>query len=139
MARDPKNFAVAPTVSSRARHTKQKLLRSLRLAALFATLTSVPCLAADEGGASAGQVANISIDHNTFIPDQIAVAPSTTITWTNKEAMPHTVVDVNKGFRSKTLTKDASFSFTFATAGDYDYFCSIHPNMKARVIVKPAN
>ena len=36
--------------------------------------------------------------------------------------MPHTVVDSNKGFRSKTLAKDASFSFTFATAGDYELF-----------------
>jgi plastocyanin len=51
--------------------------------------------------------------------------------------MPHTVVDLNKGFRSKTLVKDAKFSFTFTTAGDYSYLCSIHPNMKGKVIVKP--
>ena len=57
----------------------------------------------------------------------------------NKEAMPHTVVDTNKGLRSKILAKDAEFSFTFATAGDYDYLCSIHPNMKGKVIVKPAS
>jgi hypothetical protein len=44
-----------------------------------------------------------------------------------------------QAFRSKTLVKDASFSFTFATAGDYSYLCSIHPNMKGKVIVKPAS
>lgn len=43
------------------------------------------------------------------------------------------------GFRSKTLAKDTSFSFTFATAGDYDYQCSIHPNMKGKGIVKSAS
>jgi plastocyanin len=79
------------------------------------------------------------MDHNTFIPGEITVAPGTTVTWVNDENMPHTVVDLNKAFRSKTLVKDASFSFTFATAGDYSYLCSIHPNMKGKVIVKPAS
>jgi len=55
------------------------------------------------------------------------------VTWVNKEAMPHTVVDLNKGFRSKTLAKDASFS-SLCNRGDYDYLCSIHPNMKGKVI-----
>jgi plastocyanin len=101
-------------------------------------LASAPCLAEDANNAGAGPVATVSMDHNTFIPGEITVVPSTSVTWVNKEAMPHTVVDTNKGFRSKTLAKDASFSFTFAIAGDYDYLCSIHPNMKGKVIVKPA-
>jgi plastocyanin len=64
--------------------------------------------------------------------------PGTTVTWVNKETMPHTVLDMNKGFRPKTLANNASFSFTFATAGDYDYQCSIHLKMKGKVIVTPA-
>jgi plastocyanin len=47
------------------------------------------------------------------------------------------VADLNKGFRSKILAKDDKFSFTFTTAGEYDYLCLIHPNMKGKVIVKP--
>jgi len=47
------------------------------------------------------------------------------------------VVDLNNAFRSKTLVKDGSFFFTFTTVGDYNYLCSIHPNMKGKVIVKP--
>jgi amicyanin len=109
--------------------------RGLRLALLFTALAATPCLAADAN--NAGAVATVSMDHNTFIPAEITVAPGTTVTWVNMEAMPHTVVDQNKAFRSKTLIKDASFSFTFTTAGDYDYLCSIHPNMKGKVIVKP--
>ena len=115
------------------------VLRALRLIVLFAALGSPPCLAEEVNNASAGPVATVTMDHNTFTPSEITVAPGTTVTWTNNENMPHTVVDLNKGFRSKTLVKDASFSFTFATAGDYSYLCSIHPNMKGKVIVKPAS
>jgi amicyanin len=104
---------------------------------LLTALTSTPGLAEDPNNAGAGPVASVSMDHNTFIPSEITVVPGTTVTWVNKEDMPHTVVNVNKGFRSKTLVKDAQFSFTFTAAGDYDYLCSIHPNMKGKVIVKP--
>jgi plastocyanin len=111
--------------------------RALRLTVLFAALASTPCLAEDANNAGAGPVETVAMDHNTFIPGEITVVPGTTVTWVNNEMMPHTVVDQNKAFRSKTLAKDARFSFTFTTAGDYDYLCSIHPNMKGKVIVKP--
>ena len=115
----------------------QSVLRALRLTVLLTALASTPCLAEDSSYAGAGPVATVSMDHNAFIPSEITVAPGTTVTWVNTENMPHTVVDSNKGFRYKTLVKDASFSFTFTTAGDFDYVCSIHPNMKGNVIVKP--
>ena len=115
----------------------QNVWRAVRLTILFAALASAPCPAEDANNADAGPVATVGMDHNTFIPAEITVVPGTTVTWVNNEAMPHTVVDSNKGFRSKTLIKDARFSFTFTTAGDYDYQCSIHPNMKGKVIVKP--
>jgi plastocyanin len=117
----------------------QSVLRALRLTAMFAALASTSCLAEDANIPSAGPAATVNMEHNTFIPGEITVAPGTTVTWVNDEDMPHTVVDLNKAFRSKTLVKDASFSFTFATAGDYSYLCSIHPNMKGKVIVKPAS
>ena len=113
----------------------RSVLRALRVTLLFTALASTPGVAEDPQNAGAGPV--VSIDHNTFIPNEITVAPGTTVTWVNTEAMPHTIVDLNKGFRSKTLVKDARFSFTFTTAGDYSYLCSIHPNMKGKVVVKP--
>jgi plastocyanin len=124
---------------SQTSYRAQSVLRALRLTVLLAVLGSAPCLAEEANNASARPVATVSMDHNTFIPDEITVVPGTTLTWVNKETMPHAVVDTNKGFRSKTLGKDASFSFTFATAGEYDYLCSIHPTMKGKVIVKPAS
>lgn len=113
----------------------QAVLRALRLAVL--ALATTPCLAEDPNNAAVGAAATVSMDHNTFIPGEITVAPGTTVTWVNNETMLHTVVSPNQGFRSKTLVKDAKFSFTFTTPGDYDYLCSIHPNMKGKVIVKP--
>ena len=138
-ARDPMHFAASAKTSSEVACKAQSVLRALRLTVLFTVLASPPCLAVEANNAGAGPMATVSMDHNTFIPSEIAVVPGTTVTWVNKEAMPHTVVDANKGFRSKTLAKDASFSFTFATAGEYDYLCSIHPNMRGKVIVKPAS
>jgi len=116
---------------------RQDVRRAVRLALLFIALASTPCLAEEPNNAAAIPAATVSMDHSTFIPSEITVAPGTTVTWVNVEAMPHTVVDLNKAFRSKTLVKDATFSFTFTTAGDYNYLCSIHPNMKGKVIVKP--
>jgi len=139
IVRDPMHFVPNPETSSGVGCKSQSVLRALRLTILFIVLASAPCLAEEANNAGAGPVATVSMDHNTFIPGEITVVPGTTVTWVNKEAMPHTVVDMNKGFRSKTLAKDASFSFTFATAGDYDYLCSIHPNMKGKVMVKPAS
>jgi amicyanin len=136
--RDPMHFATNPGASIRLGSCKpQSVRRALRLIVLLAALTSTPCLAEDPNNAAANPVVTVGMDHNTFIPSEITVAPGTTVTWVNNEAMPHTVVDQNKGFRSKMLAKDARFSFTFTTAGDYDYLCSIHPNMKGKVIVKP--
>jgi amicyanin len=136
--RDPMHFATNPGASIRLGSCKpQSVRRALRRIVLSAALASGPCLAEEPNNAGAGPVATVGMDHSTFIPSEITVAPGTTVTWVNNEAMPHTVVDQNKGFRSKMLAKDARFSFTFTTTGDYDYLCSIHPNMKGKVIVKP--
>jgi amicyanin len=134
--RDLKDFVANPkTLPSIDRSKACGILRVVRLAVLFTNLATTPCLAEESGAAP---VATVTMDHNTFIPAEITVAPGTTVTWTNSEAMPHTVVEQNKAFRSKTLVKDASFTFTFTVAGDYEYLCSIHPFMKGKVTVKPS-
>jgi amicyanin len=137
--RAPIHFVANPKTFSGVGCQSQSVLRALRMTVLFTALASTPCLAEDANNAGAGLVATVSMDHTTFIPSEITVAPGTTVTWVNNEAMPHNVADLNKGFRSKTLVKDAKFSFTFTTAGEYDYLCLIHPNMKGKVIVKPAS
>jgi plastocyanin len=78
----------------------------------------------------------VKIGNFTFSPATLTVAPGTTVTWTNEDDIPHTIVAKNKAFRSKTLDTDNQFSFTFATPGEYDYFCSLHPHMVGKIVVK---
>lgn len=77
----------------------------------------------------------VTIDNFTFTPAEVTVKVGDTVTWTNHDDIPHTVVSAGK-YRSKTLDTDDSFSFTFAAAGDYKYFCSLHPHMTGLVKVE---
>jgi plastocyanin len=86
------------------------------------------------GSAHAETVA-VSIDNFTFAPVELKLKVGDTVTWTNHDDIPHTVVSAGK-FRSKTLDTDDSFAFTFTTAGDYKYFCSLHPHMTGMIKVE---
>ncbi|MGJ4968285.1 MULTISPECIES: cupredoxin family copper-binding protein [unclassified Bradyrhizobium] len=77
----------------------------------------------------------VTIDNFTFTPTEVTVKVGDTVTWTNHDDIPHTVVSAGK-YRSKTLDTDDSFSFTFAAAGDYKYFCSLHPHMTGLIKVE---
>jgi len=66
----------------------------------------------------------------------LTVPVGTTVTWTNRDDIPHTIVSTDKVFKSKVLDTDEKFSFTFAKAGTYPYFCSIHPKMTGSVVVQ---
>ena len=81
-------------------------------------------------------VADVRIDNFSFGPAELKVAVGTTVTWTNRDDIPHTVVSTDKVFKSKVLDSEERFSFTFNTAGTYPYFCSIHPKMTGKVIVQ---
>ena len=78
----------------------------------------------------------VAIDNFTFTPQELTVAPNTTVTWINHDDIPHTVKDTQKRFKSPTLDTDEKFSFTFTEPGTYEYFCTIHPHMTGKVIVK---
>ncbi len=81
----------------------------------------------------------ITIDNFTFNPGKLTVKVGTTVTWTNHDDIPHGVASSNNAFtRSKPLTTDDSFSFTFTTPGTYQYFCYLHPNMVGTVVVEAA-
>jgi plastocyanin len=78
----------------------------------------------------------VRISNMTFAPQAIAVSAGATVTWINDDDLPHTVTADDKAFKSKVLDTGEKFSFTFAKAGEYAYFCSIHPKMIGKVIVK---
>ncbi len=77
----------------------------------------------------------VHIDNFVFEPAQLALKVGQTVTWTNRDDIPHTVVCAGK-FRSKTMDTDGTFTFTFAAPGEYKYFCSLHPHMTGAVKVE---
>jgi plastocyanin len=87
---------------------------------------------------SAPAVADVKIDNFSFGPATITVPTGTTVTWTNRDDIPHNVVstDKDKVFKSKVMDTDEKFSYTFDKAGKYPYFCSIHPKMTGTVVVQ---
>ena len=87
---------------------------------------------------SSGKSVEVKIDNFTFGPTTLTVAAGTTVTWTNRDDIPHTVVSTDdpKAFKSKVLDTDEKFSYTFAKLGTYPYFCSIHPKMTGKVVVQ---
>ncbi len=106
-------------------------------AVLLTASLIVPAFAEEKptGNAPASSV-SVRIDNFSFTPAEITIAAGATVTWTNGDDIPHTVAAVNKAFRSKVMDTDQSFSFTFTAPGVYDYFCSLHPHMQGKVIVK---
>ena len=60
-----------------------------------------------------------------------------TVTWTNHDSVPHLVMSADDQFKKSPVLKTGQrFSNTFAAAGTYSYFCSIHPRMTGEIIVK---
>ena len=88
-------------------------------------------------GAVAAQEENVvTIDNFTFTAPELTVAVGTTVKWVNHDDIPHTVVEKKLSFRSKALDTDDAYSYTFAAAGTFDYFCGLHPHMVGKIIVE---
>ena len=87
---------------------------------------------------AAPTAAEVKVDNFSFSPATLTVAVGTTVTWTNQDDIPHTVVSTDdpRVFRSKVLDTDEKFTYTFTKAGSFAYFCSIHPKMTGTVVVK---
>lgn len=106
---------------------------------------ALPAAGADAPGAPSlaagpavkpGAAVEVRIDNFSFAPAALEVAAGTTVTWVNRDDIPHTVVSSESVFKSKALDTDATFSYVFAKTGTYSYFCSLHPKMTGTVVVK---
>lgn len=86
--------------------------------------------------AAPAPAASVQIGNFTFKAPVVTVKPGTTVTWTNGDDIPHTVVAKDGSFKSKVLDSGDRFSFTFAKAGQFGYYCSIHPHMTGTIVVK---
>jgi plastocyanin len=120
--------------------------RRVRFALILGAIGTTALLAAGmpgfgaAGGAvvdAAAKAVTIKIDNFAFAPPDLTIAAGTTVTWKNDDGEVHKVQDDHKRFSSAALDTDDSFSHTFATPGVYHYFCSIHPYMVGKIVVKP--
>ncbi len=78
----------------------------------------------------------VTIDNFSFMPEGLTIPAGTTVTWVNKDDVPHTVVSTDGRFKSQALDTDEQFSFAFKDAGTYEYYCSVHPKMTAKIVVQ---
>jgi plastocyanin len=119
---------------SRRAAARFAISRSVIVAMLIGPIVGATLAAASVAAQDTANV--ITIDNFTFAPPELTVAVGTTVKWVNHDDTPHLVVNKDKAFRSKALDSDDSYSFTFASAGTFDYFCGLHPHMVGKVIVK---
>ena len=80
--------------------------------------------------------AEVKIDNFSFGPQTLTVPVGATVTWTNRDDIPHTIVSTDGVFKSKVRDTDEKFSYTFTKAGTYTYFCSVHPKMTGKIVVQ---
>jgi 3',5'-cyclic-AMP phosphodiesterase len=78
---------------------------------------------------------SVVVDNFSFAPASTVVAPGSTITWTNKDDVPHNIVSTDQKFKSPVLDTDQQFSHSFDAPGTYKYYCSIHPKMTGQIVV----
>jgi plastocyanin len=105
------------------------------MVAIVLLAVGAPIVAANTPPASPATV-EVKIDNFNFGMQALTVAVGTTVTWTNHDDIPHTVVSTDGVFKSKVLDTDEAFSYTFMKPGTFAYFCSLHPKMMGKVVVQ---
>lgn len=101
--------------------------------ALAAVVLFHPTRARSEDKSSATKV---QVDNFSFGPDTLTVPVNSTVTWINKDDVPHVVASNDGLFKSRALDTDDKYSFTFTKAGTYPYYCSVHPKMVGKIVVQ---
>jgi plastocyanin len=114
----------------------RNIARAFR-ASTTAVLTVCAIVAIPASVAAAAPAATtVDITQFAFSPREITVAPGTRIVWTNHDGAPHTVTSNDKSFASKGLDTDDKYEHTFATEGNFIYYCTVHPMMTGVVHVR---
>lgn len=77
---------------------------------------------------------NVAIKNYSFSPNEATIKLGTTVVWTNQDPISHSIMigDV----ASTELAKDQTFEYAFFVAGEYNYYCGLHPSMQGKIIVE---
>ena len=120
--------------SSHPVYSESLPMKRLFLIAALA-LTPLALSAQARTTAAAATPADQIIEIKDYMFMTLTVSSGTKVIWINKDEVPHTVVAVDKSFHSAALDTDDTFSHVFTTPGTYDYYCTLHPQMVAKIIV----
>ena len=112
------------------KHSERRGLLALSCIVLFIFFNS-SCSSTSEPPAN-----EVYIQGMAFAPATLNVSAGTTVKWTNKDGVAHTVTSDSGVFNSGNVSANGVFSYMFPTAGTYSYHCAIHPSMIAKVVVK---
>jgi Icc protein len=118
----------------RSRNVCVAILAATSVIAIVLLLAGSPIVRANDQPSAPR--ADVKIDNFSFGPQTITVPVGATVTWTNRDDIPHTSASTEGVFRSKVMDTDEKFSYTFTKAGTYPYYCTIHPKMTGQVVVK---
>jgi plastocyanin len=77
----------------------------------------------------------VHVDNFSFDPETLTVPVNSTVTWINKDDVPHVIASSDGVFKSKALDTDDKYSYTFTKSGTYNYYCSVHPKMVGKIVV----
>jgi plastocyanin len=77
----------------------------------------------------------VVVDNFSFAPAALTVPVGSTVSWTNRDDVPHNIVSTEQKFKSPVLDTDERFAHRFDAPGSFRYFCSLHPKMTGRVVV----
>ncbi|WP_406629785.1 plastocyanin/azurin family copper-binding protein [Amycolatopsis sp. WGS_07] len=106
----------------------------------FALLTVAVAALCMLGAPAAAATQTVMMQNYAYSPASLTVHVGDTVTWIQHDTAPHDVVTTSApvAFRSPQLSQGQSWNYTFRTAGTYSYYCSVHPDMRAQIIVQPA-
>lgn len=108
-----------------------------RLMLSVASIAALTCIAAWNASAAGTPSATVVVAKDfMFSPSTLTVPAGSTVTWTNHDEEPHTVVSDTGVFRSGAMDTNDSFSFKFDKPGTFHFICSIHPQMVGTIVVQ---
>jgi plastocyanin len=102
----------------------------------FFTAVALAGLLAAGAAHAAGKSHTVRIEGMKFVPERLEVAPGDTVTWVNKDFVPHTVTAPKRKIESGDLQQNKSWKYKVGRKGEIDYICRLHPVMHGTLVVK---
>lgn len=143
MAAQPTAMAAPATAMPAATATADAMMHGGMMTMTVAVpATAVPPTAVPAAPKPAAKTVMVDIQVFQFMPNVLEVKAGTTVIWTNKDNIEHSITNGVPGkpggkFDSGFFTQGKTFSFTFTEAGEYPYFCMRHNSMQGMVRVTP--